>query len=34
MVKFLSVGLLAALFSTSVAAVDYQEHDGMLHEPR
>lgn len=30
MVKFLSAGLLAALFSTSVAAVDYQEHDGML----
>jgi len=30
MVKFLAVGGLAILFSASVAAVDYQEHDGML----
>ncbi len=30
MVKLLSVSLLVILFSTSVAAVDYQEHDGML----
>ncbi len=30
MVKFFSAGLLMALFSASVAAVDYQEHDGML----
>jgi len=30
MVKFFSAGLLMVLFSASVAAVDYQEHDGML----
>ena len=30
MVKFLSVGVLIALFSASVMAVDYEEHDGML----
>lgn len=30
MVKLLSVGVLAMLFSTSVAAVDYVEHDSML----
>lgn len=30
MVKFLAAGLLIVLFSASVAAVDYQEHDGML----
>ncbi len=30
MVKFLSVGVLIALFSVPVMAVDYEEHDGML----
>lgn len=30
MVKLLSVSLLVILFSASAAAVDYQEHDGML----
>ncbi|RIZ70371.1 MAG: copper oxidase [Methylococcales bacterium] len=30
MVKFLSVGVLIALFSAPVMAVDYEEHDGML----
>ena len=30
MVKLLSVGVLAFLFSTPVLAVDYEEHDGML----
>ncbi|MDP2904274.1 MAG: copper oxidase [Methylovulum sp.] len=30
MVKILSVSLLVILFSAPVAAVDYQEHDGML----
>jgi plastocyanin len=30
MIKILSVGILVAFFSAPVAAVDYQEHDGML----
>jgi len=30
MLKFLSLGLLALVFSTPVIAVDYLEHDGML----
>ncbi|MDD2723178.1 MAG: copper oxidase [Methylovulum sp.] len=30
MVKFLSVGLLAVVFSAPVVAVDYMEHDGIL----